>query len=151
MGILYLFSMKLMYLLVAAAFMSCTPLKREIVEVYFEAEGCYGECPIFNMRIHADGKAEYKAKMFNKKQGTFKTVIPKPQLDTLTGLIQTANVFGLNTHYTETVSDEATYILSVTTKDGKVKTIRDYGHNGPKKLLLVYRYIFSLRESQYWK
>jgi hypothetical protein len=131
--------------------MGCSIPRLEISQIYFQADVCFGECPIFNMTIASDGGADYSAKMFNKLQGEFKTVIKKSQLDSLTMLIESANVFSLNNKYSMNWTDHPTYTLTIKLKNGKVKTIEDYGPSGPEKLKLVYRQIFSLRESQDWK
>ena len=53
-------------------------LKLDISEIYFEAGGCFGPCPIFNMTISSDGTVVYYASLFNEKEGIFTSVIPKP-------------------------------------------------------------------------
>lgn len=103
------------------------------------------------MTISSDGEADYTAKMYNKLHGEFKTIIKKSQLDSLTMLIESAGVFSLNNKYSTNWTDNPRYTLSIKLKNGKVKTIKDYGPSGPEKLKLVYSQIFSLRESQDWK
>ena len=129
----------------------CNSTKQEISQVDFRAGACFGECPIFTMSITGDGAANFHAEMFNKVDGNFKTVIRKPQLDSLMTLVNKSNFFSLENHYTNAWTDHATYTLTVRLQNGQTKTIEDYGPSGPEKLKRVYEFIFSLRESQNWK
>lgn len=130
---------------------SCHSIESEISQINFEADFCFGTCPIFEMSIQEDGTAFYNAISYNKLEGKFRTIIHKPQLDSLKTQISKANIFTLNNNYSIAFTDHPTYILTVKLKNGRTKTIKDYGPAGPKKLKLVYGYIFSLRESQDWK
>ena len=123
----------------------------DINQIEFNADGCEGDCPIFSMRILNTGAANYNANMFNERQGKFKTVIKKPQLDSLMTLIQNSNFFNLKSNYSSPYTDHPTYTLKVKLNDGRTKTIEDYGPNGPDEIRKVYDFIFSLRNSQQWK
>lgn len=103
------------------------------------------------MTIVNDGTANYEAIRFNKKQGQFKASIQKIQLDSLNDLITKADFFNLNNEYSINVTDHPTYTLAIALKNGQTKKIVDYGPSGPKELRLVYKKIFSLRESEDWK
>lgn len=122
----------------------------EISLVKFEATGCFGTCPIFKMRISGGGSARYDAKMFNQLEGRFEATIKKAQLDSLTKLIEKAEIFKLKDKYAEEITDQPTYTLYVKLKNGQCKTIEDYGPAGPGKLRSIYKFIFSLREPEIW-
>jgi hypothetical protein len=141
-----------LYLLTICVILSsCQSIKQDISQVEFQADGCFGECPIFAMTIAADGTASYDAKIFNKQHGQFKTTIKKAQLDSLKMLLDRARFFNLKDNYTTPWTDHSTYTITVKLKDGRSKTIEDYGPSGPEKLKRVHRLIFSFRESQEWK
>ena len=125
--------------------------KAEIAEVHFYGNSCFGNCPVFEMRIKKNGEAIYNAVMYNKLSGLFTTTIKKSQINDLLKLLEKAEFLSLKKNYSTTASDGATYDLKVTLKDGEIKTIEDYGPSGPGNLKLVYDFIFSLRESQNWK
>ncbi|MBN8787253.1 MAG: hypothetical protein J0I84_09190, partial [Terrimonas sp.] len=91
------------------------------------------------------------AKMFNKQQGHFQTVIKNSQLDSLRELIYKVNLFSLKDKYSAPITDQPTYTLKVQFDNGQQKTIEDYGNNGPDKLDKIYDLIFALRENQDWK
>ena len=142
----------LLYLLITAIFLSgYKPAKPQIAKIDFEAGACYGTCPIFKMTIAKDGTAKYEAEKFNKQEGQFTAIIKTLQFDSLTSLIEKADVFSLNYSYTIPVTDHPTYYLTVALTNGKTKSIKDYGPSGPDKLKKIYRLIFSLRETQDWK
>jgi hypothetical protein len=141
----------LYFLTICVILPSCQSIKHDISQVEFQADGCFGECPIFAMTIADDGTASYDAKIFNKQHGQFKTTIKKAQLDSLKMLLDNARCFNLKDNYTTHWTDQANYKLRVKLKDGRTKTIEDYGPSGPEKLKQVYHLIFSLRESQEWK
>lgn len=130
---------------------SCNKTTFDINQIDFKTDSCEGDCPIFAMTILYDGTANYNAEMFNMQQGNFKTKIKRPQLDSLVTLIQNLNIFKFKNNYSIPVTDHPTYTLTVNFKNGKVKTIEDYGPSGPKELDKVYDLIFSLRDSQEWK
>lgn len=144
--------MKTIYFLsIILLFTNCKTSKLGITQINFTAGGCFGTCPIFKMTIVDDGTATYDAIRFNKKQGQFKTTIQKVQLDSLNDLLTKADFFNLNNEYSINVTDHPTYTLAITLKNGQTKKIVDYGPSGPQELRLVYKKIFSLRESEDWK
>jgi hypothetical protein len=131
--------------------LSCNKQRLEISQIDFSADGCFGECPIFKMTISGNGNATYNAKNFNKLNGEFETVIQEADLDSLNLLINDADFFSLDSSYTEMLTDQSSYSISIRLKNGQSKTINDYGPSGPKKLNLIYQKIFSLRDSQKWE
>jgi len=150
--ILHRNSMKAAYLFsIIFLLTGCTTKGPAISKISFQADACFGECPIFAMSILKDGTAYYHAEMFNKQQGEFKATIKKPQLHSLIELIQQANVISLRDKYSTEITDQPTYTLKVQFSNGQQKTIEDYGPCGPKKLDKIYDLIFSLRETQDWK
>jgi len=139
------------FLSVIILFTNCTAKKADISKIEFDADTCFGTCPIFSMSILNNGTAYYDAREFNERQGQFEAVVKKTQLDSLLTLIATADFFGLKDKYSTPITDQSTYTLTVTLKDGTKKTVEDYGQSGPKKLDKVYDLIFSLRKTQNWK
>lgn len=156
MIILKLITMKTIHLLSAVALLAgCATGKIKtadnIQKVALSTTPCFGTCPVFDMKIEANGHAEYEAKRFNPVTGKFTAVIRKEQMDSLFVLIDKAKLLTLPDEYTQQVTDMPTYRFSVQYKDGKNKWISDYGPMGPEALQHVYKFIFSLRESQTWK
>ena len=130
---------------------SCNNRRVDFSDVYFKADACFGECPMFEMIIFKNGKATYNALLYNQKYGKFNTELKKINLDSLKLLLDNANVFQREAKYSTTSTDHPTYTLRIRSDDGHIKTIVDYGPSGPKKLKTLYNYLFSLRDSQDWK
>ena len=144
--------MKTIYFLsIVLVFTSCRPKQPNISQIDFKADACFGTCPIFTMTILNDGTANYDARLYNERQGQFRTIVRKPQLDSLLAYIANADFFSLKENYSTPITDQPTYILTVKLKNGKSKTIEDYGPSGPKNLDKIYALLFSLRETQNWK
>lgn len=122
-----------------------------IEKVALSTTPCFGTCPVFDMEIEGNGHARYEAKRFNPVQGKYTGVIRKEQMDSLIVLIDKAKLLSLPDEYTQQVTDMPTYRLFVHFKDGKSKWISDYGPMGPEALKDVYKFIFSLRDSQSWQ
>lgn len=106
----------------------------EILQIDFDAGPCLGPCPVFTMTIFGDGTAVYDAKKYNEQERQFKTTIQKEQIERLKALIQLADFFGLEDKYFVWKTCHPTYILTVKEKNGRTKTINDYGPTEPDKL-----------------
>lgn len=144
--------MKTAYLiLILFSISSCAIRKFAISKIEFQTDYCFGKCPVFSMSILKDGTANYNARAFNKQKGQLKAVIKKAQLDSLKMLIWQANLLSLKDDYSTPWTDQPTYTIKVKFKDGRQKTIEDYGPSGPDKLEKIYDLILSLRDSQDWK
>jgi hypothetical protein len=142
---------KLFILATILLFISSYGQKLDIAEVDFQASVCFGACPGFGMKIKKNGEADYNAVQYNKLKGQFKAAIKKSQINELFKLIDKTDFFNLKENYSTTESDNPTYTITVTLKNGQIKKIEDYGPSGPGNLKQVYDLIFSLRDSQDWK
>jgi hypothetical protein len=142
---------QIIYLLILILLTGCTKTKVDFEQIDFEAGVCFGECPIFEMKIRSDGEASYHAEMYNDMEGQFKSTLKKSELDQLINALEDSDFFTLPDNYSIDITDHPTYILSVKLKDGSIKTIEDYGPSGPEKLKAVYKVFFSLRQSQNWR
>jgi hypothetical protein len=95
-----------------AVLISCTS-HLGISQIDFKADACFGECPIFDMKISKDGPAKYDAKLYNEHQGQFFATIKQSQLDSLVMLIEKARFFSLKDKYSTCSTDHSTYYLTV--------------------------------------
>ncbi|MGG9963079.1 DUF6438 domain-containing protein [Ferruginibacter sp. SUN106] len=129
---------------------ACSPDKDPIDTITFEADACFGTCPIFTMTIYENGKAEYDAEKYNTLNGVYHTVIKNQSLDSLHQLINNVNWPSIQDNYTSDWSDQPTYTTTLQFKSGRIKTIVDYGNSAPGTVLNIYTLLFSLRNSQAW-
>lgn len=115
-----------------------------------ETRGCYGECPIYTLRVSADGKATYQADEFNPVKGNFKGSVSVDKLNEIKSLVNYIKIKKLQDNYRVPWTDDATAILKVGFKNGTVKEITDYGMIGTRGLSQLYYLISELRTSEKW-
>lgn len=137
---------------------SCHYKKEDISQINFETLGCSDNCTRFTMSIMENGAASYREEVegFLSERGKisdkrFRTVIKKPQLDSLLTLITDAQLLGLSSYYEEDAYDAGISTLTLKLKNGRKKIIEDRSVSSPKKLERIYNFLYSLRESQDWE
>jgi uncharacterized protein DUF6438 len=59
---------------------------------------CYGFCPVFTLRLFADGRVEYEGKRFVIRRGIVRTRLTPAKLDTLRRVVAEANFASLDRH-----------------------------------------------------
>jgi hypothetical protein len=106
-----------------------------ITEIALERSACYGECPIYTVKLHADGKVEYVGVAFVERSGHHSGTIPESWFRRLTELALDIGYFELRDSYSCEVTDSPTIYTSVT-ENGRRKIIRHYapGWAGPARL-----------------
>ena len=124
-------------------------LKIEVIS--FSTSHCFGTCPVFELKITADGTTKYNAIEYNDKKGKFKTV-----LDTVTfnKLLQTINYLkwtSLKDEYSVNWTDDQTSTIEIKFSNGQTKKISDYGMIGTFGLEHLYDQLFAIRKTQKWK
>ena len=128
--------------------------KPEIIDVeniYIETSSCFGDCPVFNMRIGRDRKAKYNALSYNSKNGVYLSTITT---EAYNRLIQTINYIKLRTlkdNYGVGATDYPTIKLEIIYNNGQIKMVDDYGGIGTFGLRNLYNQFFQLRTTQEWK
>ena len=122
-----------------------------VKSISFSTTMCFGTCPVFELNISSDGKANYLAQMYNNKLGNFTTTLRPKELKEVWGLIKYLNISHLNDSYYVPATDMATSYLRIHFSNGSSKTIEDYGERGTLGLVRLYRLLFDLRENQNWK
>lgn len=118
--------------------------------VRFAAGGCYGTCPVFEMRISGDGHATYHAQQYNHEKGDFAGVVPAGDLERLKALLAYLPLNRLDSSYAVPWTDDQTVWLEVH-YNGQVKRIADYGAAGSRGLSGVYGLLLALRDKVEWE
>lgn len=135
------------------------PKIHQIQEIKFKFLPCFGNCPYFDLTIHADKTAYFNAKEDNydrlpdptkKMIGKFKTVINDPEFENLTGLINYLDFENLKKTYAVPATDLPRVHISITYDNGRKKEIEDYGLCGTRGLSRLYRMAEDLRFNQKW-
>ena len=95
--------------------------------ITLERTACFGTCPIYTLKIYADGKVEYEGQDFVTVKGSQTGSITPEQVKELVDGFKNADYFNLKDDYTAPVTDLPTTISSITL-DGKTKKISNYGN-----------------------
>lgn len=140
------------------------PKKFTIEKIEYEAEPCYGKCPIFELTINNDRTAVLNAIEFNsldpnlreykisrELKGKFKTVITNEKYQEIIDLLNYLDFPTLEDNYSIPVTDIPGSVLKITYNQGKTKIISDYGKKGTLGLIKLYDLIENLRTNQEWE
>jgi len=157
--------MKYFLVLLSLVFLaSCaTPATSNYTKIEYNAEACFGFCPIFKITVNPDRTAVIDAERFTftegrtkddfsgPKEGIFKTTIKQADYHKLTSLLDDLDLKNLKGYYgNKNITDLPTAHLRVTFTDGSSKHIEDYGKGGTEKLDELYTFIEDLRKTQTW-
>ena len=122
----------------------------ELESLTFKAGGCYGKCPIFELRITGDGHVGYHAELFNDRKGDFSGVIPVEKFEWIKTILANLALDRLDSSYAVEWTDDRTVWLEVH-YNGRVKRIWDYGAIGSRGLEWVYALLYALRDQVEWQ
>ena len=157
--------MKYFFFLLSMVFvLSCaTPNTSKYSKIEYNAEACFGFCPIFKITVNPDRTAVIDAERFTftegrskddfsgPKEGIFKTTIKQPDYNKLISLLDDLDLKNLRPYYgNKNVTDLPTAHLLITFTDGSSNHIEDYGKGGTEKLDELYTFIENLRKTQTW-
>jgi hypothetical protein len=122
----------------------------DLESLTFKAGGCYGKCPIFELRVTGDGHVAYHAEMFNDKKGDFSGVVPVETFEWIKSVLAYLPLDRLDSNYAVDWTDDRTVWLEVH-YNGRVKRISDYGAIGSRGLEWVYGLLYGLRDKVEWQ
>jgi hypothetical protein len=122
--------------------------KPTITEITLERTACFGFCPIYKVILRSDNTATYIGMKFVERQGTYKAYISG--FEYLAKIIEARRYFSLRDRYTEPISDMPSAITSVV-RNGKRKTIDNYGNSGPIELWEIENLIDGLIANARWE
>jgi hypothetical protein len=111
---------------------------------------CFGKCPVFKMRVNADGSAEYEAILYNDKSGTFVGKVRKEGLKAMADLLGYLALDRLNGQYNEDWTDDQTIDIEIV-YNGRAKKVSDYALCGTYGLKRLYPFFFNWRKEVKWK
>jgi hypothetical protein len=86
---------------------------------------CFGTCPDYSVEIHGDGSVIYTGNRFVAVTGVQKSRISMDAVRELVNLFRQADYFSLRDDYSASVTDNPTFITSISF-DGKTKKVRNY-------------------------
>lgn len=121
-----------------------------ITEISLERTACFGACPIDKVTLHADGTATYHGERFVEQLGQYKGAFYSHDFERLVELIKAQQFFALKDRYAVPATDLPSIIISVT-RNGKSKTVTDYGGDGPLSLWTVQAAIRGVASDIKWQ
>lgn len=114
------------------------PAKTDITEIAIERTACYGPCPIYWLRLHADGSAEMFGRAHVPHLGKHRGRLDPRVFQDLAGIALELGFFSFDDSYTCSVTDSPTVYTSITRR-GRQKIIRHYAPSftGPRSLKIL--------------
>jgi len=105
--------------------------------ILFELErtGCYGTCPVYELKVYTSGKAVLEGKKHMDKIGIFKAKLDQKNLEQLINDFESASFFELENSYRSQFKDLPTKYITYH-KNGKSKQIMAYD-NIPENLQML--------------
>jgi hypothetical protein len=127
------------------------PTNYKIKEIEFQTSGCYGTCPIFNLKINHKGNAKFNGQAYIKHKGKSERKIPIKLFSQIQELLEFIEVKKLKDNYSVTWTDDQTSTLTIRFNDNSVKKIRDYGMIGTFGLMAAYSKLIEIGKETEWK
>jgi uncharacterized protein DUF6438 len=110
---------------------------REVV-ITLERGMCYGECPVYKIRITGDGRISYQGEMFVEAQGNRTRRIPLAEVRDLVATFEKVGYFSIGQDYTYNncqrdrckrgyMSDASSAVTSITLRGKTHRVAHDFG------------------------
>jgi len=119
----------------------------KIREVKFSTSGCFGTCPIFEIKLTSDRNLEYKGEEFTNYKGIKNLKLNQSNYNDLIGLLEYADLKHLKDHYSVNWTDDQAGTLKIIYENGDVKDIYDYGLFGTINLRVIYKKFFEINKN----
>ncbi len=116
-----------------------------------ERTACFGTCPAYEVKVHADGFVVYEGKDFVKLKGRHTAQVPPGKIAALAAAFESAGYWELHDYDDQQVVDNAWANTSFTHK-GKSKTVRHYlsDHSAPQSLADLEGKIDDILDTSRW-
>jgi hypothetical protein len=107
-------------------------------QIIYSRSGCYGTCPIIDISINRKNEIYFQGEGYVEPLGFFKTKVDSTLTNYIFDKFRKANINKLSDNYAVGHTDDES-ITTTFIKNGKIiKTIHDYGKDGPKELIWAY-------------
>ena len=120
--------------------------------ISLERGGCFGPCPIYDLKIYGNGKVVYNGKYFVKVQGKQTTKITQEKIQELLLEFEKINYFSLKDKYDDSMVTCQPSVTTSISVNGKHKSIyRDEGDSSvPRILIRLEKKIDKIVNSKQW-
>jgi len=106
--------------------------------IYFYSSPCFGSCPVVSLLIKNNGDVLYNGGYFVKNKGLYKSKISKEVFNRIQEKFKRADYMNLEDGYSAKVTDVSSVDIYFIKDNKVVKTIEDYGADGPNELVWAY-------------
>lgn len=123
----------------------------EIVYVSMERTACFGQCPMYQTEIYADGTVKYTGKMFTEYTGIYESSITTDKVKDVFGELNKYQVDTCSAEYSNMIVDAPGLIYKVHYKDGRKQEIMN-AQAGPSFLKSIGQFIDqTVQPNDKWK
>ncbi|KGO82552.1 hypothetical protein Q763_05510 [Flavobacterium beibuense F44-8] len=106
--------------------------------IYFYSSPCYGSCPVVSLLIKNNGDILYIGGANVKNKGLYQSNIGKEAFNRIQEKFKRADYMNLEDAYSAKVTDVSSVDIYFIKDNKVVKTIEDYGADGPNELVWAY-------------
>jgi uncharacterized protein DUF6438 len=121
----------------------------EIRSVTLRRGPCFGTCPMYEVRLAADGTAEWVGERFVDRLGRYQGQVDINDYTRLARFIHGVGFFGWEPEYLANVTDLPDYFLTVAAGD-QIKTVRQNGIDEPADFWVIAAVIDGLARAIDW-
>ena len=143
---------QIIYITVLVILSSCAATKnytQENILLSIKTSGCYGPCPVYEMKIYKNGFVNLTAEEHLDLKGEFYAKLPGNKVKALVSKFKEAGFFDMESQYTSITKDLPTTWVYFS-NEGRQKKIKDYD-GAPESLKDLENELSSLLESEDWK
>jgi hypothetical protein len=112
--------------------------------------GCFGPCPVYDVRIQRDGTVHWKGNGFVAVEGEATSRIPMEQATALLDAFQSHDFWDACGDYSASITDNPTYVLKADIA-GLHKEISDYADAAPKAIQSLEMLVDEVADSHLWR
>jgi hypothetical protein len=123
----------------------------DIKNIQIKTDGCFGPCPVLELKIDANGNSEFNGYSDTKCIGKYSLKIDSIILNELKDLISYIEIKKLKDKYSVNWTDDMTVTLKIEFRDGSVKAIEDYGLKATFGLTALYNKLIKIGTETEWK
>ncbi|MFB9077042.1 DUF6438 domain-containing protein [Flavobacterium procerum] len=112
--------------------------KESYDHIMVSSSGCYGICPIMDIRLDKNGDVLYYGNRYNTQNGIFKSKISVAQYKSIENSFKKADLKNLKNAYSADISDQEEVTITFVKDNKIVKSISDYGREAPMEFTWAY-------------
>jgi Domain of unknown function (DUF6438) len=121
----------------------------DITSVTLSRGMCYGECPVYEVTLRANGSASWKGVLSTSRLGRYKARLDPWEFCGLARFIERCGFFDWNDAYVMHVTDFPQYELTVR-RGRRRKKVRQYATDEPPDFWVIARLVDAIADGLEW-